>query len=115
MKKLLVLPLVLMLLFAAAHALHPELIQANREYSAVGNVSFRDAPPRTIFYILGEKIGHVGRGEKVTVKSIKEVNTLFNTHYWLNVDRENPSTNQMESGWVYAGAAGDDSYWEVVK
>lgn len=106
---------VLAVLPGFVHGSGPELILPDQEYSASGMINLRDAPPKTIFYILGDKKGLVSNGERLTVKGVKEVNTITDKHYWLNVERENPDTKLKETGWVYGGKAGSESMWEAVK
>lgn len=103
-------------LSASAHAFDPATIQPNQVYSSTGMINIRTEPPKTIFYLLGDKKGLVKQNDEVTVKDIKEVNTLINKHYWLNIERINPETNVLlEQGWIYGGKAGSQALLEPVE
>lgn len=109
--------IIFLLVFTPLWALgtDPTTIQPNKEYFSKGMINIRDAPPKTMFYILGEKQGLVRESDVVTVTEVKEVNTILDTHYWLKVERLNPQTQKLEKGWIYAGKEGSQSYLEPKK
>ena len=92
-----------------------EKIEINQIYSPKGNINLRANPPRSIFYILGEKKGLVNTNSLVKVVGVEEVNTLVNKHYWLNIETMNPDTQVVEKGWIYAGRAGENLLVEKVR
>ena len=96
-------------------ALNPSAIQLNQKYSSKGMINLRETPPKTVFYILGDKKGLVNQNDSFKVKEIKEIKTLFDKHYWLKIERKNPNTMEMETGWIYAGKAGGESLVEIAK
>ena len=96
-------------------ALNPSAIQIDQKYSSKGMINLRATPPKTIFYILGDKKGLVNKNDSFKVKEIKEIKTLFDKHYWLKIERINPKTMEMETGWIYGGKAGGESLMEVAK
>ena len=100
---------------ASVFALDPATVRPNQTYSTKGMINIHSAPPKTIFYILGDEKGLVDTNDTVTVKSVKEVNTIINKHYWFNVEKTDPNTQDIEQGWIYGGKAGSQSLLEVAQ
>ena len=97
------------------YALPPSDIKADVTYVTNTMINFRTSAPKTIFYILGDKQGVVNRNEKLLILDVEEVNTLFGKYYWLNVERNNPTTNLIEKGWIYGGESGQPSLLEEIQ
>ena len=64
---------------------------------ANGNLILRSSPPSGPFYLKGDKIGIVKKGEQFKVLEWKFIDTLFETQEWLRIERES------KTGWVYNG------------
>jgi len=88
-----------------------EYLETNLIVQAAGTVNLRDKPPSSLFYRLGDIKDVIKADEKVKVKEIKEISTLFGTYIWIDVERlgENIQTNKR-NGWAYSGERGDKKH-----
>ena len=96
---------------ALAFALEPSDIKVNQVYKSTGMLNIRNSPPKTIFYIMGDKIGLLKPDEKIVVKAIEEKKTVLANHIWLRVEK----VGTKESGWIYGGEAGKASILEEIR
>ena len=70
---------------------------------ANGNLILRSGPPSGPFYLKGDRIGIIPKGERFTVTGRERVETLFETQEWLHVERTPGRPNDPTQGWVYNG------------
>ncbi|MEQ8335142.1 SH3 domain-containing protein [Nisaea sp.] len=75
---------------------------------AVENIRVREAPPNK-FYIPGDVVGAISKGDTVQVIGRKNYNLLYNNYEWLQVVKTN-SEGGIESGWVFNSDSQGEGY-----
>jgi hypothetical protein len=80
------------------------------------NLKLRSSPPSGLFYMTGDSIGTVEKGQTMLATDEKTVKTLFGEHKWLKVDLQDAKgVTVATEGWVYVGEVGGKSYVNMKK
>ena len=87
----------------------PAEVVVGKEYVLQETMNIRNAPPKGMLYSLGEKQGEIKKDDTITVQRVKPVKTLFGSHYWVEITKEDAATGKVDKGWVDAGEKGKES------
>ncbi len=83
-------------------------------FVAKENLNLRSEPPSGLFYMAGQKIGTVGKGETLIATDEKRIKTLFGEYKWVEGEVVDARTHEKKGkGWIYAGNVSGESHVEA--